>query len=137
MGQVRVLLKGMENLENWSSKVPIALDTLVVSSPVTVQGGRTEIYGQIAPVFQEYIAPHPQPAAHYATPVLKPFAAPAPVVERISPDFTVYAVPAPVVEPSLVGYVAAQLLSWKMFPQILQCVPHLFLWWSTSLQQQR
>ena len=82
-GQVRVLLKRMENLENVSSKVPIALDSLIVSSPVTVQGGRTEIYGQIAPVFLEYIAP--QPAACYATSVLVAFAAPAPVVEHISP----------------------------------------------------
>ena len=106
-GQVRVLLKRMDNSENGSSKVPIALDSLVMSPPVTVQGGRTEINGQIAPVFQEYTAPHPQPAAYYATPILIPFAAPALVVERISPDFTVYAVPAPVVEPSPMGYFAA------------------------------
>ena len=97
-GQVRVLLKRMENLENGSSKVPLALDTLIVSSPVTVQGGRTEIYGQIAPVFSEYIAP--QPAACYATSVPIGFAAPAPVVERTSPDFPGYAVPVPVVESS-------------------------------------
>ena len=88
----------MESLENGSSKVPIALDSLIVSSPVTVQGGRTDIYGQIAPVFSEYIAP--QPAACYATTVPTAFAAPAPVVERISPDFARYAVPVPVVESS-------------------------------------
>ena len=76
---------------------------LPVSSPVTAQGGRTEIYGQIAPVFPEYIAP--APAVSYATPLPTAFAAPALVVERISPDFTVYAspmkyvaAPAPVVE---------------------------------------
>ena len=97
-GQVRVLLKRMANLENGSSKVPIALDSLIVSSPVTVQGGRTDIYGQIAPVFSEYIAP--QPAACYATSVPIAFAATAPVVERVSPDFAGYAVPVPVVESS-------------------------------------
>ena len=104
-GQARVLLKRMENLVNGSSKVPIALDSLVASSPVIVQGEKTEIHWQIAPVFPEYVAP--APAASYATPVPRAFAALFPVVERISPDFTVYAAPALVVESSPVGYVAA------------------------------
>ena len=99
--QVRVLLKRMEILENGSSKVPVALDSLIVSSPVTVQGGRTDIYGQIAPIFSEYIAP--QPVACYATPVPIAFAAPAPVVERISPDSAGYVAPA-----CMVKYIAAE-----------------------------
>ena len=86
-GQVRVLLKKMENLENGQSKVPIALDALVASSLATVQGGRTKICGQVASVFPEYIAP--APAASYATPASTSFAAPATVVDRISPDFSV------------------------------------------------
>ena len=59
-GQVWVLLKRVENLENRSSKVPIALDS---RSQCKVAGRRS--FGQIAPVFSEYIAP--QPAACYAT----------------------------------------------------------------------
>ena len=103
-GQVRVLLKNMENLENGQSKVPIALDAPVASSPATVQGGRTKICGQVASVFPEYIAP--APVASYATPASISFAAPAPVVDRISPDFTVYAVPDLVVEPAPMEYVS-------------------------------
>ena len=71
------------------------------TSLVTVQGGRTDIYGQIAPVFSEYIAP--QPPACYATSVPLAFAAPAPVVEPISRDFAGYAEPVPVVESSRVA----------------------------------
>ena len=84
-GQVRVLLKKMKNLENGQSKVPIALDALVASSPATVQGGRAKICGQVASVFPEYIVA--APVASYATPASISFAAPAPVVGRISPRF--------------------------------------------------
>ena len=101
-------MKKMQNLENGRSKVPIALDALVASSRVTVQGGRTDIHGQIAPVFPEYIAP--APAASYATPVPTAFAAPAPVVERISPDFIVYAVPGLVAESLPTAFVAAPVV---------------------------
>ena len=89
---------GSGTLEENGSKVPIALDSLIVFSRVTVQSGRTEIYGQIAQVFSENIAP--QPAACYATSVPTAFAAPAPVLERISPDFAKYAVEVFVVEAS-------------------------------------
>ena len=99
-----VLLKKMENLENGQSKVPIALDALVASSPATVQGGRTKICEQVHSVFPEYIAP--APVASYATPASISFAAPAPVVDRISPDFTVHAVPDPVMEPAPMEYVS-------------------------------
>ena len=96
-GQVLGLLKKMENLENGQSKVPIALDALVASSPATVQGGRTKVCGRVASVFPEYMAP--APVASCVTP--------ASVVDRISPDFTVHAVPDPVVEPALVEYVSS------------------------------
>ena len=149
-GQVRVLLKKMENLENGQSRVPIALDTLVASSPATVQGGRTKICGQVASVFPEYIAP--APVASYATPASFSFAAPAPVVDRVSPDFTVYAVRDPVVEPApmehispaLAVYAAPQasqcqrlhrFLSWNKFLKLLRGVLHAFLWLNTSLQR--
>ena len=92
-GQVRVLLKKMEELElererekmmkngsgfpvelHQSVKVPITLNTKI-SSPFLVvkelptmgQGGSVEIYEQVAPVFPE-TAPTPPPAAVEVTP---------------------------------------------------------------------
>ena len=186
VGHVWVLLKNMENLENGQSRVSIAMDAVVASSPATVQGGRTKICVQVASVFPEYIAP--ASVASHAPPASISFAAPALVVDRVSPDFTVYAVqdlvvvvmehisPAPAVYAALVpveefvsstsastytspcygthfssssgvcctrscGLIrrsSADIgsLSWNtLLRQLLQCMPHQTLRWSTSHQR--
>ena len=105
-GQVRVLLKKMDILENGQSKVPIALDALVASSAATVQGGGRRSVGMS---HQSSRSTSPQRQLQ-ATPRQRLFRSPHQLLlDRISQDFTVYAAPDPVVEPAPMEYVSPAL----------------------------